>query len=336
MILADKIMELRKKSGWSQEELADKLDVSRQSVSKWESAQSVPDMNRILLLSEIFGVSTDYLLKDELEEDPQRGALPPEDTDVSLKRVSLAQAQAFLQYRDTIARRISLGVLLCILSPVVLILLGTLQESGSFAITEQAAAGIGLLVLILSVGGAVALFVVSGIGGKQFEYLSTESIETEYGVDGFVRERRDREQGAFVAQLVCGIVLCVLSAVPIFAAMILPEAGETAETLRYGIAVSLLLVIVALGVWLIVRAAIRRGSCSILLEEGDYSRANKAQQKGSQTLSAVYWGVVTAGYLAYSFITGDWQQSWIVWPVAGVLYGAVFAIFSAVRKSGEK
>ena len=67
MILADKIMNERKKNGWSQEELADKLGVSRQSVSKWESAQSVPDINRILDLAKLFGVSTDYLLKDEIE-----------------------------------------------------------------------------------------------------------------------------------------------------------------------------------------------------------------------------------------------------------------------------
>ena len=59
MILADKIIEQRKKNGWSQEDLAEKMDVSRQSISKWESAQSVPDMARIVLLSQIFGVSTD-------------------------------------------------------------------------------------------------------------------------------------------------------------------------------------------------------------------------------------------------------------------------------------
>ena len=69
MILADKIIELRKKNGWSQEELAEKLDVSRQSISKWESAQSVPDMGRIVKLSQLFGVSTDYLLKDVLHGD---------------------------------------------------------------------------------------------------------------------------------------------------------------------------------------------------------------------------------------------------------------------------
>ena len=68
MILADKIIDLRKKQGWSQEQLAEQLGVSRQSVSKWESAMSVPDMDKIVKLSNIFGVSTDYLLKDEIEE----------------------------------------------------------------------------------------------------------------------------------------------------------------------------------------------------------------------------------------------------------------------------
>ena len=59
MILADKIIALRKKSGWSQEELAEKMNVTRQSVSKWEGAQAVPDLEKILLLSQLFGVSTD-------------------------------------------------------------------------------------------------------------------------------------------------------------------------------------------------------------------------------------------------------------------------------------
>ena len=72
MILAEKIMEERKKNGWSQEELAEKLSVSRQAVSKWESAQSIPDLQRVIQLSEIFGVSTDYLLKDECETFRQR------------------------------------------------------------------------------------------------------------------------------------------------------------------------------------------------------------------------------------------------------------------------
>ena len=67
MILSEKITEERKKNGWSQEELAEKLSVSRQAVSKWESAQSTPDLQKIIRMAELFQVSTDYLLRDEIE-----------------------------------------------------------------------------------------------------------------------------------------------------------------------------------------------------------------------------------------------------------------------------
>ena len=69
MILADKITALRKKAGWSQEELAEQLGVTRQSVSKWEGAQSVPDMDKVVQMSRLFDVTTDFLLKDELSEE---------------------------------------------------------------------------------------------------------------------------------------------------------------------------------------------------------------------------------------------------------------------------
>ena len=63
MILADKIINERKKNGWSQEELAQRLSVSRQSISKWESGQCIPDADKLKLLSDIFNVSIDFLLK---------------------------------------------------------------------------------------------------------------------------------------------------------------------------------------------------------------------------------------------------------------------------------
>ena len=332
MILAEKITELRKKNGWSQEELAEKLDVSRQAVSKWESAQSVPDMNRVLLLSEVFGVSTDYLLKDELGEDASPEAPLREEAGKTLRRVSMQEAQAFLHCRQRNAGRISLGVLLCILSPVAIILLAVGQETGRIALTENQAVGLGLLPLFLLVGTAVALFVTSGLANKPYEFMDKECFETEYGVSGLVKEQREREQGGFVTRLVTGVVLCVLSSVPIFVAMLFPGGTEADEDFRYAVAVAALLCTVAFGVWLIVGAAIRRGGYSVLLEEGEHTRENKEEAKRNETVSTVYWCLVTAGYLAYSFITMDWQRSWIVWPVAGVLFGVVMAIAAAARK----
>ena len=63
MNMADRIQYLRKTKGMSQEELADKVGVSRQAVSKWESEQSTPDLEKIIIMSDFFGVTTDYILK---------------------------------------------------------------------------------------------------------------------------------------------------------------------------------------------------------------------------------------------------------------------------------
>ena len=63
MNIADRIQHLRKQKGLSQEDLADMVGVSRQSVSKWESEQSIPDLEKIIIMSDIFEVTTDYILK---------------------------------------------------------------------------------------------------------------------------------------------------------------------------------------------------------------------------------------------------------------------------------
>ena len=101
MIFADKLIDLSKKNGWSQEELAEQLDVSRQSISKWESAQSTPDMNRILKMSDIFGVSTDYLLKDEMVMLPEECCSEQkEETGSDIRQVTMEEAGSFLQYKE--------------------------------------------------------------------------------------------------------------------------------------------------------------------------------------------------------------------------------------------
>ena len=75
MIFKEKLLELRKQKGWSQEELGNNLDVSRQTISKWESGQSTPEMEKLVKISEIFEISLDELIigiknevKDSVEE----------------------------------------------------------------------------------------------------------------------------------------------------------------------------------------------------------------------------------------------------------------------------
>ena len=69
MNFAEKILNLRTEYGYSQETLAEKLNVSRQAVSKWESGATLPETDKVIALSDFFGVSTDYLLKDNIQRD---------------------------------------------------------------------------------------------------------------------------------------------------------------------------------------------------------------------------------------------------------------------------
>lgn len=94
MILGEKIMSLRKRMGWSQEELAHELGVSRQSVSKWESSASIPDIQKIIALGSLFGVSTDYLLRDELDEPVAAIAVDAEKQDAVFAQADVSSASS--------------------------------------------------------------------------------------------------------------------------------------------------------------------------------------------------------------------------------------------------
>ena len=328
MILADKIMENRKKNGWSQEELADKLGVSRQSVSKWESAQSMPDMKKILQLSEIFNVSTDYLLKDEID-DREPTNLVPVDSGVEEekeKSVSMEEASSFLEHNERSAGMISTGVMLCILSPIPLLLLGGLSEDGLLSLKTDLAGIIGVIILFLMIVPAVGMFLYCGLKGKPYEYLENSNIDTEYGVRGMVKERKTSYAETHNRLLILGILLCVACAVPMFliAALQGSHPGEAFEVAGVGA----LLAFCAIGVKMIVLTCIRQGGMDKLLEEGDYTRLNKKIGR----YDGIYWAIITAVYLAWSFLTFRWHLTWIVWPIAGVLYAAYHEIMKIVVK----
>lgn len=324
MILADKIIHLRKKAGWSQEELAEKMGVSRQSVSKWEGALSIPDMNRVLKLAEIFNVSTDYLLRDELEEIEQGPASEKEMTEASdekLVPVSLETANGYLQHCKKSSVPVALGVLLCILSPTLLIVLAAAGEQRLITLTEDQGAMLGLCALILMVVAAVILFVVNGHYGEKYEFLEKEPIDTEYGIDGMVREKMQKYEGRHVLEFALGIAFCVISCIPLF---LVAFFAQDDNDFLFAVAVDILLVFVAIGVFLIVQTSIIWEGFQVLLEEGDYTRIAKRQNK---RISGIYWGITTAVYLLVSFLSMRWDFTWVIWPVAGVIYWVVTIIY---------
>ena len=100
MKMPDKIIKLRKENGWSQEELAEKLDVSRQAISRWENSTALPDAQNILQISKLFQVTTDYLLNDDYESDSdiplvRKATQATEEICIKKKKLHLISAIAF-------------------------------------------------------------------------------------------------------------------------------------------------------------------------------------------------------------------------------------------------
>ena len=153
MILADKIILLRKKNGWSQEELAERLNVSRQSISKWEGAQSVPAMDKIIQLSAIFAVSTDFLLKDSIEHEDYIESEPVDEL-VDIKYVSMEDANMYLDLTKRTAPKMALGVAMCILSPIIILIFSNLYLIDQLSISENQSSAIALTLFFINIAFA--------------------------------------------------------------------------------------------------------------------------------------------------------------------------------------
>lgn len=327
MILAEKIINLRKKSGFSQEELASKLDVSRQSVSKWEGGQSIPDLDKIIKLSQIFGVSTDFLLKDEIEFEFDFVNVDAEPLEA--KKVSMEMANDYIKIKNETAKYISSGVSLCILSPVLLILLVGLSEYQSI-LSENVACLIGIVAMLILITIAVALFLLAGNKSKEYKFIQTQAFETEYGVTGLVDQKKKGYSDNYFRGNLVGIILCILSSIPLLI------TAFTDNGMLCIIGLLFLLVIVSIGVFVLVYVGCKHGALTSLLQEGDYSKANKKRASVLDAISGAYWLIAVAIFLAWSFLANSWEISWIVFAIAGVLYAAIFGILYTVSYQSNK
>ncbi len=327
MTLAEKLYNLRSRSGLSQEELAEKLNVSRQSVSKWESGNSIPAIDKIVELSSIYGISTDYLLKDDMEETLEE-IVPDFDHNNTEREVSLETAKEFISMAKESAKGIALGVLLCIISPAAMIAFVGLGEAGVIGWSEDLAGGIGLAVLLIIVAIAVMVFIMNGMKWKPYEFLEKESFRLSYGVQSEVEHDAKIFEPRFYRNVALGVAIIIVGVIPTLIAGAIDAPDFIAEY-----CVAALLLIVACGVYMIVLVGVQKGAYDRLLQVGDYSKERKKKNKKLETFSSVYWCLTTALYLGISFLYNNWEISWIIWPVGGVLFAALYSVAAAMIKT---
>ena len=327
MILADKIIRLRKKNGWSQEELADKMNVSRQAVSKWESAQSIPDLEKILQLGTLFGVTTDYLLKDDIEDEE----FTNESSDAAVKKINIEEANIYIEQRKKASWRIALATFLCILSPITLIVLSILSEQPNAVLTKTTASVIGLTVLFALVLCAVPIFIYCGFKNQPYEFLDKNiPFELEYGVKGLVNEKKKAFRPTYIAYNIIATCVCIFSVIPLIL------LSFTENELLVATALALLMVIAGIGAGMFIVAGTQNASMQKLLKEGKFTEKEKKRTSVKEVVGFCYWGALTAIFLAVSFLTNGWHLSWIIFAVGGILFPIVMCICNYFADTQKK
>ncbi|MBN2657795.1 MAG: helix-turn-helix transcriptional regulator [Spirochaetales bacterium] len=317
MILAEKIIRLRKRYGWSQEDLAEKIDVSRQSVSKWESAASIPDLNKIILLAELFGVTTDFLVKDEVVEPDSIG----EDKEPGVFKVTLEDAARYSETKVEKSRYIAIGVLISIYSVVPLIFLLGLASGDGAVLGSDKAVAFGLVSIFVAISIAISFFLRSNGFNKSLAPIDGGDFELAYGVRGVFSEKLERSQGAYNIRLSIYISMIIVSVVP----LVLVSMFSQSQTIVLMMLV-LLLVMVGAAVYLLIPCVTENNAYNLILGEGDFSPIKRVETGRAEKLGAFYWPLVTAIYIGWSLWTHAWGITWIVWPVAGIAFAGLVGL----------
>lgn len=274
-------------------------------------------------------------LDEVAEELGIRGVMDGEEDSAKTGRaaarhLTAEEAEQFLTDKKKDAFKTALGVLLCIFSVI-----GPIMTDAVFSLRETAGGdAIGISLMMGMIGVAVCLFVYSSLIMKKWSFLQKEAFYLDFSMKQKVAAKKEQYRVPHAMSLTIGIVLCVICFVP---AAVLSDVefhfNRVVDLDSLGGAI--LFVFVGIGVFLIVYANMVNGSFDTLLKNSGTvgtsgrgtrkynSRKEKYISPGAEIFMSVYWYSVTCIYLIWSFLTFNWHFTWIVWPVAAVMYAGL-------------
>lgn len=221
---------------------------------------------------------------------------------------------------------IGFGTMLCIFSPILLVILGGFQEVG-YGVTDAMLVCLGLGALLLMIAVAVGFFIYHGTVLEKYEYIKKENISISSASISYLRDYKEKTEKSFMIRLISGVTMCIVSIIPLMVVGVIDEDNDLYACLALGV----LLFIVGIAVFLFITGGMERDAIKVLLQEGDYTPEKKENAKKDDKIGGIYWPVVTCIYLAWSFITNSWGYTWIIWPIAGALYGAIVEFCHTVK-----
>ena len=319
MAFADNLYYLRKKHRITQEELADSLDVSRQSVSKWETGEAYPETEKLIALCDRFGVSLDDLLRGDLTSthECEKGA----ENDVEWH--IYPDEHGFARHMDSFSLRISLGVFIILLGVAVCVALAGYSQTLAGRTAELIAAMGGVAVLAC-VAVAVFLFVFSGITHERFKkaHPTMQNVFTEEQTEKFAK-RFPTAMACFVSGILLGVVILVVFSSLLGSGIL--SGGDYA----YCFVTAAFLLLLSVCVGGLTYFGIQKTKFEVAEYNAENSKEAQPREKLKNAICSAVMLTATAVFLLVGFIWNLWHPGWVAFPVGGIICAIIGAIMGA-------
>ncbi|MEG1993798.1 MAG: helix-turn-helix transcriptional regulator [Oscillospiraceae bacterium] len=294
MSLGDNLQNLRKKENMSQEALAERLEVSRQAVSKWESGGAYPETEKIISICKIFGCTMDQLVMGEISFTP----------------IDLNTKKYYDDFYNSFSKAMAFGV------GLILFGVTSLLAITSYSDTEKSGyIAVGVLLFCILV--AVTIFICYGIREEELKKKITtmEQVYSESEIENFKRKFPFAIAGG-VGLILFGVII-----------MMGLSAFEAELSLPVSPAVFLLL-FVTIAVPIFIYFGIQEDKYNI----EKYNQGETDQQKKAGSVCGVVMLIATFLFLFSGFVFDSWKVSWAVFPLGGIICGIVSIIMGVDKK----
>lgn len=285
MNFGENLQTLRKLKNYSQEDLADKLQVSRQAVSKWESGTGFPETEKLISICDLFDCSMDELVKGKISID------------------SNSEKEVYDSFMNKFSRSISLAIMLILIGATLLLtILGFNIDNDMF----------GIVILLIFVVFSVPIFIVKGIEMENFKtkYPKLSNIYSQEEIDSYNKK---------FAKMIAMSISIILIGVVVMMTTIALKIFDDSSTFP----VSILMCFISVAVPLLVNTGIQKDKYDIEKYNKENSMYSKDELDKVGAYCGVIMLVATIIYFLISFIFNIWEISWIVFPVGGMLCGIV-------------
>ena len=297
MGFSENLQNLRKIKNMSQEQLAEKLDVSRQAVSKWESGNGYPETEKIITICEIFDCSMDNLLKGKITAD------------------TTGEKKKYESLQNKFSKGISLGVGIILLGTTILLYFAGLSAMAGTSELEEQYGIIGVTILLFCVLIALPIFITLGIQEENYKKKNPKlsNIYSEEELENFNKK--------FIVGIATGVSLILLGTIFLIFLYGMKIVSEEST-----IPVVILMAFVTIAVPILSYFGIQKDKYDIEKYNEKNSEEGKKREETSGKICGVIMLIATAIFLSLGFIFNLWKICWVVFPIGGILCGIVSTI----------